>query len=91
MQEKVKYSILIAVLVALFVTPLLIDPLAEFGGADEAAEETIIDQGYEPWFDPIWEPPSDEIETLIFSLQAAIGAVIIGYFVGYERGKRVKK
>jgi ABC-type cobalt transport system substrate-binding protein len=28
---------------------------------------------------------------LLFSLQAAAGALIIGYFVGYERGKRAKK
>ena len=33
------------------------------------------------------EPPSGEIESLLFALQAAIGAVIIGYFFGYWRGK----
>lgn len=84
------YAVLIIVLVALFATPLLLTPSAEYGGADSAAEEAISGTGYQPWFKPVWEPPSGEIETLLFSLQAAIGALIIGYFVGYERGKHAK-
>jgi len=89
--KKIHYIILIAILVGLFIAPLILQPDAEFGGADGAAEEIISDQGYEPWFTPLWEPPSGEIESLLFSLQAGIGALIIGYFVGYERGKRAKK
>jgi cobalt/nickel transport protein len=85
------YIILIAVMVGLFVVPLILLPDAEFGGADGGAEQAISDTGYEPWFTPIWEPPSGEIESLLFALQAAVGAMIIGYFVGYERGKRAKK
>ncbi len=85
------YAALIAIVVVLFAAPLLILPNAEFSGADSNAEQAISDQGYEPWFNPIWEPPSSEIETLLFSVQSAIGAVIIGYFVGYERGKRAKR
>jgi cobalt/nickel transport protein len=85
------YIVLIAITVAIFVAPLLLLQGAEFGGADAGAEQAISDTGYKPWFSPLWEPPSGEIETLLFGLQAAIGAMIIGYFVGYERGKRVKK
>lgn len=63
-----------------------------WGGADGAAAEIIEASGYEPWFNPIWEPPSGEIESLLFSLQAAIGAVIIGYFFGYyHQGKQAPK
>ena len=60
-----------------------------FGGADDAAEGVIeqIDPNYQPWFSPIWEPPSGEIESLLFALQAAIGAIIIGYFIGYYKAK----
>ncbi len=43
---------------------------------------------YKPWFTPIWEPPSGEIETFLFSLQAAFGAIIVGYYIGYYKGKR---
>lgn len=85
------YAVLIIILVGLFVAPLFLFPNAEYGGADGAAEEAMSEQGYEPWFSPIWEPPSGEIESLLFVLQAAIGALIIGYFVGYERGKQYKK
>ena len=82
------YAILIIAVVLLFALPLILFPGAEYSGADSDAEQAISDTGYEPWFNVIWEPPSGEIETLLFSVQAAIGAVVIGYFVGYERGKR---
>ncbi len=85
------YIILIAIMIGLFVAPLILLPNAEFGGADGGAEQAISDTGYQPWFTPIWEPPSGEIESLLFALQAALGAIVIGYFVGYERGKRAKK
>jgi len=88
---KTKYIILIVVMVALFIAPFIISPSAEYGGADSAVEELISNQGYKPWFSPIWEPPSSEIESLLFALQASIGAIIIGYFVGFEKGKRAKK
>lgn len=60
-----------------------------FGGADGAAGDLImeISPNYEPWFEPFWEPPSGEIESLLFALQAAIGAIIIGYFFGYNKAK----
>ncbi|MBN1322750.1 MAG: energy-coupling factor ABC transporter substrate-binding protein [Methanotrichaceae archaeon] len=60
----------------------------EWSGADSQAEGAIGELtggSYEPWFEPIWEPPSGEIENLFFSLQAAIGGLIIGYFLGYNR------
>jgi cobalt/nickel transport protein len=85
------YIILIAIVVVICVIPLILLPNAEFGGADGGAEQAISDTGYEPWFTSIWEPPSGEIESLLFALQAAIGAIIIGYFIGYERGKRANK
>ena len=85
------YIVLIAVVVVLFAAPLLLNPTAQYEGSDGAAEQAISDTGYTPWFSPIWEPPSGEIESLLFALQAGIGALIIGYFVGYERGKKVKK
>jgi len=60
----------------------------EWSGADSQAEDAIGDLtggSYEPWFEPIWEPPSGEIENLFFSLQAVIGGLVIGYFLGYNR------
>ncbi|RPH34878.1 energy-coupling factor ABC transporter substrate-binding protein [bacterium] len=59
-----------------------------WSGADSSAAEMIEASGYEPWFSPLWEPPSGEIESLFFCLQAAGGALVIGYFFGYHRGRR---
>jgi cobalt/nickel transport protein len=55
-----------------------------FGGADEQAQQAIgqIAPGYQPWFAPLIEPASGEIASLLFALQAAIGAGIIGYWLG---------
>jgi len=60
----------------------------EWGGADGQAEDviSILTGGtYVPWFQSIYQPPSGEIESLLFALQAAIGSLIIGYFLGYYR------
>jgi cobalt/nickel transport protein len=88
-----KNLLLLLAVIILAVVPLVILQGAEFSGADGQAEEAIqqIAPNYEPWFDAIWEPPSGEIESLLFSLQAAIGAGFIGYFIGFMRGKRSKK
>ena len=58
----------------------------EFGGADDGAEGVVeeVDPGYESWWDGIfgdYELPG-ETESLLFALQAAIGAIIIGFFIG---------
>ncbi|MUL43138.1 energy-coupling factor ABC transporter substrate-binding protein [Streptomonospora sp. PA3] len=82
---------LIALAALIAALPLLIgsgNHLEEpFAGADAQAKSTVteVDEGYEPWFAPIYEPPSAEIESGIFALQAAIGAGFIGYFFGVVR------
>ena len=60
-----------------------------FARADGQAEEliTTIRPEYEPWFGSLWEPPSGEIESLLFALQAAIGAGFLGYYFGLRRGQ----
>jgi cobalt/nickel transport protein len=32
-------------------------------------------------------PPSKEIESLLFMLQAALGAGLLGYYIGLRRGE----
>lgn len=58
-----------------------------FGGTDDQGPEYIESTGYTPWFHSIWEPPSGEIESLLFAVQAAIGAIIIGFVFGYYMGQ----
>jgi cobalt/nickel transport protein len=55
-----------------------------FGGADERAQQAIgtLAPAYQPWFAPVFAPASSEIASLLFALQAAIGAGVIGYWLG---------
>ena len=88
-----KKNLILAVLVvAISVIPLLFLKNAEFAGSDDKAKEAItqIDNNYKPWFSPIFEPPSAEIESLLFSLQAAIGSGVVCYYFGYLKGKSKK-
>lgn len=70
---------------------------AMFGGADERAQQAIgtVAPDYTPWFAPVFEPASGEIASLLFALQAAIGAGVIGYWLGMsvarERARREAK
>lgn len=57
---------------------------AIFAGADDRAQRAIGDiaPGYKPWFAPVLAPASPEIASLLFALQAAIGAGVIGFWLG---------
>ncbi len=83
-----KKTILIFLLLSM--TFVSVSSAENWTGADQKAEEAIkrISPDYEPWFTPIWEPPSGEIESLLFSLQSAIGAFVVGYIVGRNRASR---
>jgi cobalt/nickel transport protein len=85
--------VMLAVVVALVVAPLALhaatgggdsDP---FTGADQQAGSLIeaIAPAYEPWFDSPFSPPSTEVESMLFAVQAAIGGGVIGYYVGSRR------
>lgn len=85
-----KNIILLIIVVLLAVVPLFINSEKEFGGADGEAENVIIeiDENYEPWTESLWEPPSGEVESLIFALQASAGTAVIAFGFGYALGKR---
>ena len=87
MSKKQITTILVLVLVcaAILIFPLMTIRDSEFGGADGAAEEAIaqVDPDYEPWAESILEPPGGETESLLFCLQTALGAVVIGFGFGY--------
>ncbi|WP_256984211.1 energy-coupling factor ABC transporter substrate-binding protein [Streptomyces sp. XY006] len=86
--------LLLAIVAALAVLPLALglgDHKDEpFTGADGEAETAIteLEPDYEPWFSPLYEPPSGEIESALFSLQAALGAGVLAYYFGLRRGRR---
>ena len=77
--------VLVLICAAIFIFPLMTIHDSEFGRADGAAEEAIaqVDPDYEPWAESILEPPGGETESLLFCLQTALGAVVIGFGFGY--------
>ncbi|CNJ02215.1 energy-coupling factor ABC transporter substrate-binding protein [Yersinia intermedia] len=85
-----KTLILLAMVIALVIMPFFINHGGEYGGSDGEAEVLIQQTAphYEPWFQPLYEPASGEIESLLFTLQGSIGAAVIFYILGYYRGKR---
>jgi cobalt/nickel transport protein len=85
--------LLIILVIAIAVFPLYYAKNAEFGGADGEAMEIITEQNpeYEPWFSPLIEPASGEIESLLFALQAAIGSGIVFFILGRITARPAKK
>lgn len=85
-------SVWLAAAAALIIAaPLVLPGIGgEFKGSDDMATDAIGEArpGYQPWAQPLWKPPSDEVESLLFSLQAAIGAGILGYVIGRRHSSR---
>ena len=74
-----KTLILLGMVVALVILPF-------FGEAESQIQ--AIAPHYEPWFQPLYEPASGEIESLLFTLQGSLGAAVIFYILGYTKGRQ---
>lgn len=85
-----KNRILLAIFALIIVVPLLFNSGASFEGADGQAENVIaeLSPNYEPWFEPLWEPPSGEIESLLFTLLAVCGSSTLAFYLGTLKGKK---
>lgn len=85
MSPKLRTFLLVGAAAALIAAPLLIPGLGgDFRGSDDKAVAAIAELApdYKPWFESLWKPPSDEVQSLLFSLQAALGAGFLGYVIG---------
>ncbi|HBV87307.1 MAG TPA: energy-coupling factor ABC transporter substrate-binding protein [Desulfosporosinus sp.] len=89
MKPLTKNMILLLFVVLLAFAPLYIARGAEFSGADTQASEMIstLNSNYSPWFESFWEPPSGEVESFLFALQAALGSGFVFYYIGFKKGK----
>ena len=82
---------IVAVLaVSFFLGGLRQDTAAEegFGGTDSQVTSMLEEGGAEPWFHPIVELGSGELESGLFAAQAALGGIVLGYCVGRLQGRR---
>ena len=80
--------LLVAGVIALALFPVLF-VRGEYAGSDGQGTEAIqkLQPGYKPWFEPVVELPSGEIESLMFATQAALGAGVVGVVIGLYRGR----
>jgi cobalt/nickel transport protein len=80
---------LLAIAVILLTVAPLVFVRGEFTASDGQAKKAIQEShpNYEPWFKPFFKPPSSEIESLLFASQAALGAGVIGYVIGFYKGR----
>lgn len=90
-------SRLVTAALALGVLALLVLPLvlrsggsgdAAFEGTDAQAVRLAEDSGREAWFEPVLSPASAEVESGLFAIQAAIGALVLGYVFGRLHERR---
>lgn len=84
-----KHLLLLPVL-ALAVIPFVMKTPSgqtEMPGTDSMAQESLEKDApqFRPWFSPIWVPPGSEMESLLFSLQAGLGGLALGYTIGRLR------
>jgi|APCry1669188879_1035177.scaffolds.fasta_scaffold00462_16 cobalt/nickel transport protein len=80
--------LLVASVIALGVVPVVF-VRGEFSGSDQQGTEAIekIRPSYKPWFKSVIVLPSKEIESLMFTTQAAVGAGVVGFVIGLYRGR----
>jgi cobalt/nickel transport protein len=68
---------------------------AEFAGSDNVGSGLVAElsgiplENFQPLI-PQWEPPSGEIESCLFALQAAMGGILVGGVFGFWMGQKKK-
>lgn len=89
--------ILVVLLVGLFAFSFLMAPrptaadAEAFAGTDATVTAMLeSEHGVDPWFAPLFEPGSGEVESGLFALQAALGAGVLGYALGHLRRRRAR-
>lgn len=69
---------------------------AEFAGSDTVGSSRVSELTGIPEedFRPLiwqWVPPSGEIESALFALQAAVGGIFVGWVFGYWKGLKTRE
>jgi cobalt/nickel transport protein len=99
MAKKRNLEILAVVTIAVFCIIFLYTSMtqknAEFAGTDDIAAGRMTGSSGTPAEEihpliPQWVPPSAEVESTLFALQAAIGGMIIGGVFGFWIGQKKK-
>jgi cobalt/nickel transport protein len=91
MLRRYRFEILAIIAILVFCALFLRVGNAEFAGSDTVGSSQIakITGIPEEQFHPLiwqWVPPSGEVESALFALQAAVGGIFVGWFFGYWKG-----
>ncbi|SDB80568.1 cobalt/nickel transport protein [Raineyella antarctica] len=81
-------GLVVVLLVATFALARAQAPGTQFAGSDSTAVQVLQDQGARPWFTPIFQPGSREIESGLFAAQAALGGAVLGWALGRLQSRR---
>jgi cobalt/nickel transport protein len=95
MLHRYRFEILALIAILVFCALFLYVGNAEFAGSDTVGSSQISkitgipEEEYLPliWQ---WVPPSGEVESALFALQAAFGGIVVGWFFGYWKGLKEK-
>jgi len=91
-----RLELITAVAVLVFIAIFLIVSAGgnhEFTGSDDVGSQKIAEltghpvESFKPLI-PQYEPPSGEIESTLFALQASFGGVVLGFVFGYWLGQK---
>jgi len=96
MIQNYKLELITVVAVLAFVVVFLMVSAGgshEFSGSDDVGSQKIAELTGHPVesFSPVipqYEPPSGEIESTLFALQASFGGLVLGLVFGYWFGQR---
>lgn len=89
--------VLLAAIVAIFALSMALAPRPSgegeeaFGGTDSVVTDILSEDGVTPWFQPIFEPGSGEIESGLFAMQAGLGGGLLGFALGNLRGRHQQR
>jgi cobalt/nickel transport protein len=99
MLRRYRFEILALVAILVF-SALFLYTSSRWGDADFAGTDTIgssevskITGIPEEHYQPIiwqWIPPSGEVESALFAIQAAVGGICVGWVFGYWKGLKEK-
>ncbi len=92
---RLEILVIIAILAfgAIFLYMSSFVDIVEYKGSDIRGSEKIAEltnkteEDYPPLIRQ-WTPPSGEIESALFALQAAMGGLIVGWVFGYWKGQK---
>ncbi|QEL18239.1 energy-coupling factor ABC transporter substrate-binding protein [Limnoglobus roseus] len=89
-------ALLVLAVIGLICVPLALhekgDETQTFTGTDDQAQQAIkdVNPDYSRWAEPLWTPPSSEVASLLFAVQASLGTLVLGYVLGFYRGRATR-